>query len=171
MVDADMRKPTLHKHFGASNQMGLSNVLTASANLRQAIIPHTSIESLFFLPSGTIPPRPAELLGSRTMSQLIEDLKLQYDFLLFDSPPALLVTDPIVLSSQFEAVIGVVRAGKATRPVVLRLADLMRRRACNTVGLILNAVDTSSAEYYYSYGYYGGDGYYSNESQSAARGA
>jgi len=171
MVDADMRKPTLHKHFGASNQIGLSNVLTASANLRQAIIPHTSIENLFFLPSGTIPPRPAELLGSRTMSQLIEDLKLQYDFLLFDSPPALLVTDPIVLSSQFEAVIGVVRAGKATRPVVLRLADLMRRRACNTVGLILNAVDTSSAEYYYSYGYYGGDGYYSNESQSAARGA
>jgi capsular exopolysaccharide synthesis family protein len=164
-----MRKPTLHKLFGGSNRVGLSNVLTSTADLNDAIVSHPSIENLSFLPSGIIPPRPAELLGSRTMSELIEELKERYDFLLFDSPPALLVTDPIVLSSEFDAVIGVIRAGKATRPVVLRLADLLRRRARNTVGLILNAVDTRSAEYYYTYGYYGGDGYYSSDSNGAGR--
>src|SRR5690606_27467832 len=114
IVDADLRRPTLHFTFGFTNTIGLTNVLTRQIHINESIRT-TDVENLYFMPSGPIPPNPAELLGSATMDQLISDLYEMFDLVIFDVPPVLAVADAQVLGNQVDATILVVSSGLTER--------------------------------------------------------
>src|SRR5580693_4017512 len=105
LIDADLRRPSIHKTLGLGPQIGLSNVLTGTATLQQAIIPSTILPDLFILPAGTPPPNPAELLASAKMKSVLAGLRKQYDHIVIDSPPTLSVTDAVVMSTAADAVV------------------------------------------------------------------
>jgi len=158
-IDADMRGPSLHRRAGQSNSQGLSNLLTSASDPTQVILQDTDVKNLFILTSGPIPPNPAELLGSKAFDELLEKLSSQYDLVLIDSPPGLVVADASIMSAKVDGVVVVVRSSKTTRPALVRIVENFRRTQANLLGFVLNAVDTKSAEYYYAHGYYGRDNY------------
>jgi capsular exopolysaccharide synthesis family protein len=108
------------------------------------------------LPSGPVPPFPTEMLGSETMHKLMEKLGKNYTHIVIDSPPVLSVTDAVVLSNMVDAVVLVIRHGKQSKNVMRRARDLLSRSGAPVAGLVLNAVDVKSPDYY---GYYGYSGY------------
>jgi capsular exopolysaccharide synthesis family protein len=145
---------------------GLSNVLTGSADVQQTITRSQVVPSLFVLPAGTPPPNPAELLASANMRDLIESLKRDYDHIVIDTPPTLSVTDAVVLSTRSDAVVLVIRSGKTTKQALRRARELLVRVNAKITGVLLNAVDLSSPDYYYYYEYqgkYGGRYYQEDE--------
>jgi len=156
LVDADMRRPSLHVRAGVPNTTGLSALLTSSADPNEAIIQLPAVENFFLLPAGVTPPNPTELLASPVFGELIDSLTTQFDHVFIDSPPALLVADPVIIATKVDGVIVIVRSGSATRPTLLRVTENMIRNKANLLGFVLNAVDTQSSDYYHSYGYYGG---------------
>jgi len=154
-LDADLRKPALHKLTNSSNERGLSNLLTSSLNPVDFIVQDPEIRNLSLLPAGPIPPNPAELLGSRTFSALLDTLSHEYDLVVIDSPPSMLVADSTIMAAMVDGVVVVLRSGVTTRPTLVRVAEGLQRNRAHLLGFVLNAVDTKSAEYYYAYGYYG----------------
>ena len=155
LIDADVRRPSIHKTLGMAPHSGLSNVLTGSTTLEQAIT-HTSIlPSLDVLTAGTPPPNPAELLASSVMRDMLTELRKQYDHIVIDTPPSLSVTDAVVLSPRADAVMLVIRAEKTTKHALRRSRDLLAQVNAKVVGVLLNAVDLSSPDYYYYYEYQG----------------
>ena len=112
LIDADLRRPQHSQNTRHGSKTGLSNVLTGTATLHQAIIPSTILPELFVLPAGTPPPNPAELLASAKMKDILEELRKQYDHIVIDSPPTLSVTDAVVMSTRADAVVLVIRSGK-----------------------------------------------------------
>jgi exopolysaccharide transport family protein len=166
LVDADLRRPGVHKALGMGPRSGLSNVLTGSADVQQTITRSQVVPSLFVLPAGTPPPNPAELLASANMRDLIESLKRDYDHIVIDTPPTLSVTDAVVLSTRSDAVVLVIRSGKTTKQALRRARELLVRVNAKITGVLLNAVDLSSPDYYYYYEYqgkYGGRYYQEDE--------
>jgi capsular exopolysaccharide synthesis family protein len=163
LLDADMRKPSVHTLFRSRKVPGLSEVLTGGAKLSEAVIPHDYITNLTLLPSGTTPPNPAELIDSRRFDALLEEAKSQYDLVMIDSPPVLMVTDPVILSTRTDGTIIVLRSQKTTRPVLKRAVDVLSHSYGRKLGFVVNGMDTKSVEYYYSYGYYGDNKYYGEE--------
>jgi succinoglycan biosynthesis transport protein ExoP len=163
LLDADMRKPSVHTLFRSRKVPGLSEVLTGGAKLSEAVIPHDYIANLALLPSGTTPPNPAELIDSRRFDALLEEAKSQYDLVMIDSPPVLMVTDPVILSTKTDGTIIVLRSRKTTRPVLKRAVDVLSHSYGRKLGFVVNGMDTQSVEYYYSYGYYGDNKYYGEE--------
>jgi capsular exopolysaccharide synthesis family protein len=125
------------------------------------------VENLKFLPAGSVPPSPSELLDSQQFADLIEKARNLFDIILIDSPPALLVTDPVVLSEKVDGVILVVRAGATSQRMLSRVSRLLGSTHSNKLGIVMNSVDTSSVEYYYSYGYYGTERYFETEGKEA----
>jgi exopolysaccharide transport family protein len=162
LIDADLRRPSIHKTLGMGPKVGLSNVLTGTATLQQAIIPSTILPDLFVLPAGTPPPNPAELLASTKMKNVLEELRKQYDHIVIDSPPTLSVTDAVVMSTSADAVVLVIRSGHTTKPALRRARDILLQVNARVCGVLVNAVDLSSPDYYYHYEYQGkyGHGYY-----------
>ena len=166
LIDADLRRPGVHKALGMGPRSGLSNVLTGSADVQQAITRSQVVPSLFVLPAGTPPPNPAELLASANMRDLIDSLKRDYDHIVIDTPPTLSVTDAVVLSTRADAVVLVIRSGKTTKQALRRARELLVRVNARVTGVLLNAVDLSSPDYYYYYEYqgkYGGRYYQEDE--------
>jgi polysaccharide biosynthesis transport protein len=163
LLDADMRKPSVHTLFRASKNEGLSEVLTGSVPFSRAIRPHDYLKNLFLLPSGITPPNPAELLDSRRFDTLLEEAKSQFDLVVIDSPPVLMVTDPVILSTRADGTIVVLRSQKTTRPVLKRAVEVLGHSPGRKLGFVINGMDTKSVEYYYSYGYYGDNKYYGEE--------
>jgi polysaccharide biosynthesis transport protein len=162
LVDADLRRPSLHRVFGLRPAAGLSNGLTGSGPVEDFIVP-TEQPNLHLLPAGPLPPHPAELIGSSLMRELIEGWKKQYDHVILDSPPALSVTDGVLLAAQVERVLLVVRSGQTTNTALRRLRDLMLQVKAKPIGLVVNCVDLNSPDYYYYY--YSGSkygGYYAD---------
>jgi succinoglycan biosynthesis transport protein ExoP len=155
LIDADLRRPSIHKTLGMGPRSGLSNVLTGSATLQQAIARSTVLPNLFILPAGTPPPNPAELLASAQMREVLSELSLQYDHIVVDTPPTLSVTDAVVLSPRADAVILVIRSGQTTKQALRRSRDVLMRVNAKVAGVLLNAVDLSSPDYYYYYEYQG----------------
>lgn len=172
LIDADLRRPGIHKALGMGPRSGLSNVLTGSAKVEQAITVSPLVPSLSILPAGTPPPNPAELLASANMRDLIDQLRDKYDHIVIDTPPTLSVTDAVVLSTRADAVVLVIRSGKTTKQALRRARELLLRVNARVTGVLLNAVDLSSPDYYYYYEYQGkyGGGYYHDE-ESAAGGS
>jgi len=167
LIDADMRRPAMHVHLNRANNRGLSNLLTSVSNPPDCIIEDPNVSNLFILMAGTLPPNPAELLASREFDDLLSALSTEYDFILIDSPPAMVVTDASILSVKVDAVLVVIRWSKSTRSAVRRIFENFRRNRAKVLGIIFNAVNTKSAEYYYDRGYYGTD--YQSEDNDAKR--
>ncbi|MGA8617148.1 MAG: polysaccharide biosynthesis tyrosine autokinase [Candidatus Sulfotelmatobacter sp.] len=155
LIDADLRRPSIHKTLGMGPRSGLSNVLTGSATLQQAITRSSVLPNLSILPAGTPPPNPAELLASSNMRDVLEELRGQYDHIVVDTPPALSVTDAVVLSPRADAVVLVIRSGQTTKQALRRSRDILTQVNAKVAGVLLNAVDLSSPEYYYYYEYQG----------------
>jgi polysaccharide biosynthesis transport protein len=172
LIDADLRRPSIHKTLGMGPKIGLSNVLTGAATLQQAIIPSTILPELFILPAGTPPPNPAELLASAKMKNVLAELRKQYDHIVIDSPPTLSVTDAVVMSTDADAVVLVIRSGHTTKPALRRARDILLQVNARVCGVLVNAVDLSSPDYYYHYEYQGkyGHGYYQEDPLSTAEG-
>ncbi len=155
LIDADLRRPSIHKTLGMGPHSGLSNVLTGSTTMEQAITRSTILPNLFVLPAGTPPPNPAELLASANMRDVLNELREQYDHVVIDTPPSLSVTDAVVLSPRADAVVLVIRSGQTTKQALRRSRDILMQVNAKVVGVLLNAVDLSSPDYYYYYEYQG----------------
>lgn len=150
LVDADMRKPTVHHTFGLKNIKGLSNYLTRQITLEEAVF-ETNQENLIIMPSGPIPPNPAELLASQSMNQLIADMTGHYDFVIFDVPPVLSVTDAQILSNRCDGTVLVVNSGEAEKAMVLKAKESLEASQANILGVILNNYTLERDHYYYQY--------------------
>jgi polysaccharide biosynthesis transport protein len=177
LIDADLRRPSIHKTLGMGPRAGLSNVLTGGTTLQQATIRSSSLPNLFVLPAGTPPPNPAELLASAQMIDMLAELREQYDHIVVDTPPTLSVTDAVVLSTRADAVVLVIRSGQTTKPALRRARDILAQVNARVAGVLLNAVNLDSPDYYYYYEYQGkyGHRYYDEETtgseQDSARAA
>ena len=160
MVDADLRRPSIHKAFGVPQRPGLSEYLTG--NVRECpITPWAQLPNLHVLPSGGSPPHPAELLGSGMMNNAIAEWRKQFDHIVIDTPPALSVTDSVLLSVQADSVILVIRSGQTTKQALRRARQLLTYVNARIIGVVVNAMDLNESDYYYYYGYYGKKyGYY-----------
>jgi capsular exopolysaccharide synthesis family protein len=154
LVDADFRKPTLHKIFEISPDKGLSNVLLSEDTLDKAIH-HSTIDRLDILPCGPLPSNPSEILNSSGFVDILSSLANQYDRLIIDSPPVMPVTDARILGAQCDLTIIVLRAGKSTRKAGKQARDVLLSVGAHLLGVVVNAVPQRRD----SYGYYSGYGY------------
>lgn len=150
VVDADMRRPTMHLLAGCSGAVGLSNILTGSATTAEAIVPHSDIKQLSILPAGTIPPMPAELLGSQRFTELLREFEAAYDYVIIDTPPLLLVTDPLLLAPMMEGIVLVTRAGRDTKPALRGAISMLNKSQIHVLGYVINGVSMTSTYYRYS---------------------
>jgi polysaccharide biosynthesis transport protein len=153
LIDADLRRSTIHSQFGLSpSRHGLSTLLTQGLNDHTIITPLESLASLKLLPAGPHPPNPAELLGSNRMVEALEAFSKQYDRIILDTPPVLAVADSLALANLADAVVLVVRSGVARKKAVLRVRDLLQRTNSNLVGIVFNCVNLRLEQYYYAHG-------------------
>ena len=153
IVEADMRLPRMRHVLDVPNDVGLSSVLSGLAKYEDAIIRGAQLPMLDVLPAGPRPPNPSELLGSTAFDDLLEYLKSRYEIILIDSPPALLVTDPVSISSKVDAAIWVCQVGKVTTPQLTRAAHLIERNGMPVIGFVVNRMSSRLAGYGDGYGY------------------
>ena len=150
LVDADMRKPTVHHTFKLNNTRGLANVLTRQETIDE-VIHESGIDGLQVVTSGPIPPNPAELLTSQTMKYVMQDLASQYDVVIFDAPPILSVTDSQILSNKCEGTILVVNSGVAEKAEVIKAKEALLASQANILGVVMNNFKLERDHYYYQY--------------------
>lgn len=148
-VDCDLRRPTLHQLFGVKNVAGLTTLMVDST-LDDLHTQETEVPNLLVLPTGPLPPNPSELLGSRRMTEIIERLRGEADYVLFDSPPVAAVTDAAVLATRVDGVLLVVMANKTKRELAQKARAALEKVGANVIGVVLNNVkyDTSLHNYY-----------------------
>ena len=156
LVDADLRRPLVHRAFNLVQEPGLTDVLVGTAQLREAIRPNV-LPKLDVLPAGALPPNPSELLGSEPMRRLLETVRGQYETIIFDSPPTLAVTDATVLGAEADAVILVVRAGETEEVAAQRAVAQLKRVQARVAGVVLNGLQKQRDRYYNYYTYYRGE--------------
>ena len=156
LVDADLRKPGINRALSLvdGKHAGLSSYLAGVSALDLITVPHPAITNLEAIPTGPIPPNPADLLSSRRLAELIAELRNRYKFVVIDSPPIMAATDAVILSVLVDGVLMVVRSGETPKEAFTRTRDLLNGVKCRMLGVVLNAVDASSPDYYYSYRYY-----------------
>ena len=156
VVDADLRKPGVGRllNMSGGNYAGLSSYLAGASSLDLVIVPHPTIPNLAAIPTGPLPPNPADLLSSHKVAEAIAELRKRFKFIVIDSPPVMAATDAVILSVQTDGVLLVVRSGETPKEAFTRTRDLLVSVKCNILGVVLNAVDSSSPDYYYSYRYY-----------------
>lgn len=151
LVDADLRRPTQHQIFGLKNNAGLTDMVRADAMLAEPPLQETSVPNLVVLTSGHLPPNPAEILGSKRMSEILTALLERAEMVLFDAPPVLAVTDAAVLSQKVDGVLLVVSAGKTKRDDARRAQAQLEKINARVIGAVLNNVRAErGAQYYYS---------------------
>jgi capsular exopolysaccharide synthesis family protein len=156
LVDADLRKPGINRALSLvdGKHAGLSSYLAGVSSLDLITVPHPAITNLAAIPTGPIPPNPADLLSSRRLTELIAELRTRYKFVVIDSPPIMAATDAVILSVLVDGVLLVVRSGETPKEAFTRTRDLLAGVKCHMLGVVLNAVNASSPDYYYSYRYY-----------------
>jgi capsular exopolysaccharide synthesis family protein len=156
VIDADMRRPTIHSSFGIMNERGLCNVLANDMSEAEILtyIQQETESGLYVLTSGPVPPNPAELLGSEQMQKVLNELKQTFDHIVIDSPPLASFTDGVLLSSICDGVVLVVHANQCSRKVVMRSQQSLEDVGAKIIGVVLNRVDMHSSDYYYGYRYY-----------------
>jgi non-specific protein-tyrosine kinase len=154
IVDSDLRRPSLHQVFDVSRNLGLTNALLDKDPNSDGYLQATKVENLRVLASGPLPPNPSELLSSKRMGELIEQLKEESDILLFDSPPILAVTDASLLANRVDGVLLVVDAGTTRREVALRGKEQLDKVGANILGAALNKLSHGRGGGYYYYYYY-----------------
>lgn len=151
LVDADMRKPTVHYTFNQTNTFGMTSVLTKQVSLEEAIS-ETSVENLYVLTSGPIPPNPSELLSSKSMEQIFQTSENLFDIVLFDTPPLLAVTDAQILANRCEGTVLVVYSGKTEKDQLLKAKELLDSAQSKLLGVVVNNKKIQDTNYYYYYG-------------------
>jgi capsular exopolysaccharide synthesis family protein len=153
LVDADLRRGFLNDAFKVRREPGLSNLILGRATLESAVVQIDLGESgkLDFLPTGTVPPNPAELLASAEMQALLARLTAGYDAVILDAPPLTLVTDAALLGSYADGVVLVARAGVTDRGAVIHALEQLRAVRAPVLGAVLNDVDQRKEQYYGSY--------------------
>src|SRR6266576_1844283 len=156
IVDADLRKPGIGRllDLGGGKYAGLSSYLAGVSSLDLVCVPHPTIPNLVAIPTGPIPPNPADLLSSDKLEDGISELRTKFKFIVIDSPPVMAATDAVILSVQADGVLLVVRSGETPKAAFMRTRDLLNSVKCRILGVVLNAVDSSAPDYYYSYHYY-----------------
>ena len=158
LIDCDMRNPTVHKNFNLSNKVGLSSCISMGTPLSDAV-QKTSIEGLYALTGGVIPPNPSELLGSEQMKNLLQRAKEQYDYVLIDTPPVMPVTDALIVSRFVDGMILVIASAEVKVEMARDVKNQLVNAGANILGVVLNKVRSEHHGYGYGYYYYyGNDG-------------
>lgn len=150
LLDCDLRKPTMHKKFKISNEIGLTELLVGKKELKDVI--QYRNKHLHIITSGKIPPNPAEMLASKSMERLLEQLSSEYDYILMDTPPLNAVTDAQVLSTKVDGTLIVIRSEKTKKESILTAKNLLQKVNANILGIVFNDVANSANKYYYYYG-------------------
>ncbi|MGE5627293.1 MAG: CpsD/CapB family tyrosine-protein kinase [Solirubrobacterales bacterium] len=163
LIDCDLRRSKLHRIFQISNNKGLSNFLAGQCN-EDEIINSTPVDNLSVIPSGTRPPNPSELLASNKMQSFLEKLKEEYQYIILDTPPVIMVTDAQVLSRYSEGVVLVICADQVDRGAAIRSKELLLKVNARILGVVLNKVKSSGKGYYDRY-----SDYYYNEGEGKKR--
>ncbi len=156
LVDADLRKPGVSRllNLASGKYAGFSSYLAGVSSLDLVIVPHPDIPNLAAIPTGPLPPNPADLLSSHKLTEAIAELRTKFKFIVIDSPPIMAATDAVILSVQTDGVLLVVRSGETPKEAFTRTRDLLMSVKCHILGVVLNAVDSGAPDYYYSYRYY-----------------
>ncbi len=160
IVDSDLRRPTLHKLFKVANNLGLTNYLLKQNTIAE-VVQTTSVPNLDFMASGKLPNSSMGILGSAQMKEMIAELKQRYDFIFFDSPPILGVSDASILASEVDLVMQVIQYRRYPQPMTIRAKQMIEKVGGNFVGMVLNNINMSQDEGYYYYSGYYHDYYYS----------
>jgi len=155
LVELDLRKPTVHKTFKLSNRLGISHVLTKQASLDE-VIQDTEIPNLSAITAGMIPPNPSELVGSKALGAILDQLKEQFDQIIIDTPPVLALTDAQLISTHCDGVVLVAESGKVKRSALLDAKERLQIVKAKIVGVVLNNAKRKVKDDYYYY-YYGHD--------------
>jgi len=154
IIDCDLRRPRLHKHFGVANSVGLTSYLSGEKNPDSLVKNCEGIPNLKVITSGPIPPNPAELLSSNEMKNLLQFLKGNFKHIIIDSPPASFFTDATILSMVVDGVVLVTLAGKSSIYLTRRFKQRLGSIGARIYGVVLNGIKSNSLEYsYYGYGY------------------
>ena len=163
LVDADLRRPSVHTVLRIRGTSGLSTLLTGGGVFEDVVQPAPGVNNLWVVPAGAPPSQPSELLSSAKMRELITRWEGEYDHIIIDTPPVLSVTDAVSLSSDVDGVLMVVRAGNTRRDALRRMQELLAQVNARQLGVVLNAIDLTASDTAYYY-YYGGAqaGYYDN---------
>ena len=151
LIDGDLRKPTVHYTFNVANNVGLTNVLTKQMEFDAAIV-DTDEQNLYVLSSGPVPPNPAELLGSKTMVELIDKACEEFDIVLIDTPPILAVTDAHILANVCDGTLLVVSSGKTVQESAIKAKELLISSSTKLLGAVLNDKKANYDSYHYYYG-------------------
>ena len=160
IVDSDLRRPTLHKLFKVTNNLGLTNFLLKQNTLVE-LVQATAVPNLDFMASGRLPNSSMGILGSAQMKEMIAELKQRYDFIFFDSPPILGVSDASILASEVDLVMQVIQYRRYPQPMTIRAKQMIEKVGGNFIGMVLNNINMSQDEGYYYYSGYYHDYYYS----------
>ena len=150
-IDADMRKPTVQYTFSLTNAAGLSSVLTQQRLAGEVIRESEISPNLHILTSGPIPPNPAELLGSRSMTVLMNEMAQQYDLIVFDAPPVLSVTDAQILANKVDGTLLVVNTGITEKENVEKAKELLGNAQARILGAVMNNFEMDKDQNYYQY--------------------
>jgi capsular exopolysaccharide synthesis family protein len=168
LIDADLRRPTIHKRFDSAVTLGLSNVLTGECTWEQAVFGAPQIESLDILPAGPSSRRAADLIGSR-IADILDEAVDTYDLVIIDAPPLLGFAEPMQLAISVDGVVIVAVAGETNRKAINAVMSTLRRLKANVVGLVLNRTSKDTGGGYYYYYHY--DKYYTSSESLPARSA
>ena len=150
VVDADLRKPRLHRIFKVKNIGGLSGYLTGKVSIEDAV-QKTNVENIWLIPSGPIPPNPSELLNSDKMKGMMDELKRGYDVVMLDTAPMLAVVDGVIISSLGDSTVFIIQAGKTTRKPFLQAVEELKRAKAKVIGVVFNEVKAKGEGYYSPY--------------------
>ena len=151
LIDADLRKPTIHYTFRMDNLKGMSNLLVGDSSLEE-IAAESDIENLDLISCGPIPPNPTELLGSKRMDRFIEEAREKYDIVLFDTPPVLAVADAQILAAKMDGTVLVIRSKQTEFEAANKAIEALQSVNAKILGTILNDRSKKEANYYYYYG-------------------
>lgn len=151
LIDADLRKPTIHYTFRLDNLRGLSNVLVGEHSLKE-VTHESDVTNLDVISCGPIPPNPSELLGSRKMVQFLEEAKQAYDIVIFDTPPVLAVTDAQILANIVDGSILVIKSGSTEIEAAVKAKEALEPAKAKLLGTVLNGREKTASNYYYYYG-------------------
>lgn len=150
LVDCDMRKPSVHKKFRVTNTYGLSDVLLQKQKVMD--VAHIYKKNLHIITAGKIPPNPAEMLASKSMTLFLKEMKEHFDYIVLDTPPVQAVADSQILSTKVDGTLFVVRSGITKKDDVQNSISALKKVNANIIGTVLHAVDNSRNKYYYYYG-------------------
>jgi capsular exopolysaccharide synthesis family protein len=167
VVDSDLRRPTLHKMMRVTNSLGLTNYLLKQNTLEE-VVQTSKLPTLDFMASGKLPSSSLGVLSSARMKDLIAELKQRYDFVFFDSPPIMGVSDASILASEVDMTIQVIQYRRYPQPMNIRAKQMIEKVGGNLVGIVLNNINMSQDENYYYYSGYYHEYYSRNEEETAS---